>query len=124
MTAALKSKQTSIATVRNHLRTLASFLTPLIYHWSLPLIFFATLLPNILLTQIFYNFQLFFQTVLTQKLFFQLLSFYKNSIQYIEKEKKLKERTSGGALVPVTFGGLAQIPPEPVGAPRVAQIMR
>ncbi len=36
-TATLKSKQTSIATVRNHLRTLASFLTPLIFHWSLPL---------------------------------------------------------------------------------------
>ncbi len=37
MTATLKSKQTSIATVRNHLRTLASFPTPLIFHWSLPL---------------------------------------------------------------------------------------
>jgi hypothetical protein len=37
-TATLKSKQTSIATVRNHLRTLASFPTPLIFHWSLPLI--------------------------------------------------------------------------------------
>jgi hypothetical protein len=36
-TATLKSKQTSIATVRNHLRTLASFPTPLIFHWSLPL---------------------------------------------------------------------------------------
>ncbi len=35
--ATLKSKQTSIATVRNHLRTLASFPTPLIFHWSLPL---------------------------------------------------------------------------------------
>jgi hypothetical protein len=33
----LKSKQTSIATVRYHLRTLASFPTPLIFHWSLPL---------------------------------------------------------------------------------------
>ena len=37
-TATLKSKQTSIATVQNHLRTLASFPTPLIFHWSLPLI--------------------------------------------------------------------------------------
>jgi hypothetical protein len=36
-TATLKSKQTSIATVRNHLRTLASFPNPLIFHWSLPL---------------------------------------------------------------------------------------
>ncbi len=36
-TATLKSKQTSIATVRNHLRTLASFPIPLIFHWSLPL---------------------------------------------------------------------------------------
>jgi len=36
-TATLKIKQTSIATVRNHLRTLASFPTPLIFHWSLPL---------------------------------------------------------------------------------------
>jgi hypothetical protein len=36
-TATLKSKQTSIATVRNHLRTLASSPTPLIFHWSLPL---------------------------------------------------------------------------------------
>ena len=36
-TATLKVKQTSIATVRNHLRTLASFSTPLIFHWSLPL---------------------------------------------------------------------------------------
>ncbi len=36
-TATSKSKQTSIATVRNHLRTLASFPTPLIFHWSLPL---------------------------------------------------------------------------------------
>jgi hypothetical protein len=35
--ATLKRKQTSIATVRNYLRTLASFLTPLIFHWSLPL---------------------------------------------------------------------------------------
>jgi hypothetical protein len=35
--ATLKSKQTSIATVRNHLRTLASSPTPLIFHWSLPL---------------------------------------------------------------------------------------
>jgi hypothetical protein len=61
---------------------------------------------------------------LTQKLFIQLLSFYKNNIQNIEKEKKLNEQPLGGALVPVTPGGLAQIPPEPVGAPRVAQIMR
>jgi hypothetical protein len=37
MTATLKSKQTLIATVRNHLRTLASFPTLLIFHWSLPL---------------------------------------------------------------------------------------
>ncbi len=37
MTATLKSKQTSIATVRNNLRTLASFPTILIFHWSLPL---------------------------------------------------------------------------------------
>ncbi len=36
-TATLKSNQTSIATVRNHLRTLASSATPLIFHWSLPL---------------------------------------------------------------------------------------
>ncbi len=36
-TATLKSKQTSIATVRNHLRILASSPTPLIFHWSLPL---------------------------------------------------------------------------------------
>jgi len=36
-TATLKSKQTSIATVRNHLRTLARSPTPLIFHWSLPL---------------------------------------------------------------------------------------
>jgi hypothetical protein len=36
-TATLKSKQTSIATVRNHLQTLASSPTPLIFHWSLPL---------------------------------------------------------------------------------------
>jgi hypothetical protein len=35
-TATLKSKQTSIATVRNHLRTLASFPTPLIFHLSVP----------------------------------------------------------------------------------------
>jgi hypothetical protein len=31
------SQQTSIATVRYHLRTLATFPTPLIFHWSLPL---------------------------------------------------------------------------------------
>jgi hypothetical protein len=36
-TATLKSKQTSIVTFQNHLRTLASFLIPLIFHWSLPL---------------------------------------------------------------------------------------
>ncbi len=36
-TATLKSKQTSITTVRNHLRTLARSPTPLIFHWSLPL---------------------------------------------------------------------------------------
>jgi hypothetical protein len=35
-TATLKSKQTLIATIRNHLRTLASFPNPLIFHWSLP----------------------------------------------------------------------------------------
>jgi hypothetical protein len=35
--ATLKSKQASIATVQNHLRTPASFPTPLIFHWSLPL---------------------------------------------------------------------------------------
>ncbi len=35
--ATLKSKQTSITTVQNHLQTLASFPTPLIFHWSLPL---------------------------------------------------------------------------------------
>ena len=33
----MKSKQTSIATVWYHLRTLASFSTPLVFHWSLPL---------------------------------------------------------------------------------------
>jgi hypothetical protein len=33
----LKSKQTSIATVRNHLRTLDSFPILLLFHWSLPL---------------------------------------------------------------------------------------
>jgi hypothetical protein len=37
MTATLKSKQTAIATVRNNLRTLASFPTTLIFHWPLPL---------------------------------------------------------------------------------------
>jgi hypothetical protein len=36
-TTTLKSKQTSIATVQYHLRTLASFPTPLVFHWSLPL---------------------------------------------------------------------------------------
>jgi hypothetical protein len=37
MMATLKSKQTLIATDRNHLRTLGSFPTPLLFHWSLPL---------------------------------------------------------------------------------------
>jgi hypothetical protein len=37
MATKLKSKQTSIATVQNHLRTVASLLTPLIFHYSLPL---------------------------------------------------------------------------------------
>ncbi len=37
MTATLKSKQTLIAKVQNHLRILASFPTSLIFHWSLPL---------------------------------------------------------------------------------------
>ncbi len=37
ITTNFKCKQTSIATVRNHLRTLASITTPLIFHWSLPL---------------------------------------------------------------------------------------
>ncbi len=41
-TATLKIKQTSIATVRKHFRTLASFPTPLIFHWSLPLIYTFT----------------------------------------------------------------------------------
>jgi hypothetical protein len=36
-TTKLKSKKTSIATVRNHLRTVASLLTPLIFYYSLPL---------------------------------------------------------------------------------------
>ncbi len=40
MTTKLKSKQTSIAPVRNHLRTVASLLTPLIFHYSLPLALF------------------------------------------------------------------------------------
>ncbi len=39
MTAVLKSKQTSIATVRKHLRTEASLLTPLPFHYPLPLRF-------------------------------------------------------------------------------------
>jgi hypothetical protein len=38
MTATLKSKQTSIATVRYHLLPVASLLTPLIFHYPLPLI--------------------------------------------------------------------------------------
>jgi len=37
MTTKLNSKQTSITTVRKHLRTEASVLTPLIFHCSLPL---------------------------------------------------------------------------------------
>jgi hypothetical protein len=37
MTAILKSKQTSIATVRYHLLPVASLLTPLIFHYPLPL---------------------------------------------------------------------------------------
>jgi hypothetical protein len=44
-TATLKSKQTPIATVRKHLRTVASLPTPLPFHYPLPLnwenIFFA-----------------------------------------------------------------------------------
>ncbi len=36
-TITLKSKQSSIGTVRNHLRILASLPTSLIFHWSLPL---------------------------------------------------------------------------------------
>jgi hypothetical protein len=35
MTATLKSKQTSIATVGNHLRTVASLPTPLLFHYPL-----------------------------------------------------------------------------------------
>jgi hypothetical protein len=37
MTATLKNKQTSIATVRYHLLPVASLLTPLIFHYPLPL---------------------------------------------------------------------------------------
>ncbi len=37
MTATLKSKQISIATVRYHLLPVASLLTPLIFHYPLPL---------------------------------------------------------------------------------------
>ncbi len=37
MTATLKSKQTSIATVRYHLLPVAFLLTPLIFHYPLPL---------------------------------------------------------------------------------------
>jgi hypothetical protein len=37
MTATLKRKQTSIATVRYHLLPVASLLTPLIFHYPLPL---------------------------------------------------------------------------------------
>jgi hypothetical protein len=36
-TATLKSKQTSIARVGNHLRTVASLPTPLLFHYPLPL---------------------------------------------------------------------------------------
>ena len=36
-TATLKIKQTSIATVRNHILTVACFLTPLPFHYPLPL---------------------------------------------------------------------------------------
>ena len=36
-TTTLKNKQTSIATVQYLFRTLASFSTPLVFHWSLPL---------------------------------------------------------------------------------------
>jgi hypothetical protein len=36
-TATLKSQQTSIATVRYHLLPVASLLTPLIFHYQLPL---------------------------------------------------------------------------------------
>jgi hypothetical protein len=38
----LKSKQTSIATAQYHLRTLASFSTPLFFHWSPPTTIFTT----------------------------------------------------------------------------------
>ncbi len=38
MTATLKIKQTSIATVRNHILTVACFLTPLPFHYPLPLV--------------------------------------------------------------------------------------
>jgi hypothetical protein len=37
MTATLKIKQTSIATVRNHILSVACFLTPLFFHYPLPL---------------------------------------------------------------------------------------
>ncbi len=37
MTATLKIKQTSIATVRNHILSVACFLTPLPFHYPLPL---------------------------------------------------------------------------------------
>ncbi len=37
MTATLKLKQTSIATVRNHILTVACFLSPLRFHYPLPL---------------------------------------------------------------------------------------
>jgi hypothetical protein len=36
-TATLKIKQTSIATVRNHILSVACFLTPLFFHYPLPL---------------------------------------------------------------------------------------
>jgi hypothetical protein len=47
-TATLKSKQTSIATVRKHLRTVASLPTPLSFHYPLPLrlckLYFTTII--------------------------------------------------------------------------------
>jgi hypothetical protein len=36
-TATLKIKQTSISTVRNHILSVACFLTPLFFHYPLPL---------------------------------------------------------------------------------------
>jgi hypothetical protein len=46
MTAVLKSKQTSIATVRKHLRTEASLLTPLPFHYPLPLMLNLAFAPS------------------------------------------------------------------------------